>query len=46
MKAQADSNSRGQKDFILEKRRERLDSGESRGTQKLTPWVRVGSGVL
>jgi hypothetical protein len=38
MKAQADSNSRGQKDFICrelvgEKRRERLHIGEWRGTR-------------
>jgi hypothetical protein len=54
MKAQTDSNSRGQKDFICkefncrdEKRRERLHSGERRGTRNLViPWVRVGDWVL
>jgi hypothetical protein len=47
MKAQEDSSSRGQKDFICreEKRRERLHSGECRGTQKpVVQWVRVGIG--
>jgi hypothetical protein len=49
MKAQADSNSRGWKDFICreEKRRERLHIGECRGTWKpVIPWVRVGDWVL
>jgi hypothetical protein len=50
MKVQTDSNSRGWKDFIcrefiVEKRRERLHIGECRGTWKrVIPWVRVGSG--
>jgi hypothetical protein len=47
MKAQADSNSRGWKDFICreEKRRERLHSGECRGTWKPEiPWVGLGIG--
>jgi hypothetical protein len=41
MKAQADSSSRGQKDFICreEKKKERLHGGECRGTWKLVvPW--------
>jgi hypothetical protein len=46
MKAQADSNSRGQKDFIVEKRRESF-MGACRGTQKLmVPWIRLEIGYL
>jgi hypothetical protein len=52
MKAQTDSNSRGQKDFICRefswrKRRERLHIEECRGTWKpVILWFRVGSGFL
>jgi hypothetical protein len=50
MKAQADSNCRGWKDFFIEnlvgeKRRERLHIRECRGTWKpVIPWARVVSG--
>jgi hypothetical protein len=47
MKAQVDSAAKVGKILFVGKRRERLYSGECRGTQKLVvPWVRMGSGVL
>jgi hypothetical protein len=47
MKAQTDSNSRGQKDFICrEEKRKTAYWGMQGNPKPLIPWVREGSGVL